>query len=95
MDMPPEAKKTLLAGVVIAIVAAIFFVWNTRTPSSFQCPNDYQTAEGYIRGIAQWASAELEKSPNMTKEELLNERDLLFREHNCEPSRWPSLSEKT
>ena len=92
--MPPEGNRTLLTGILIVAVVVMILVWNTRTPSSFQCPNDYQSAEEYIRGIVQWANEELKESPDMTKEELLNERNRLFREHNCEPSRWPNLPEE-
>jgi hypothetical protein len=85
-------NKTLLVGIATVIAVMIIFIaWKYSTPSSFRCPNDYATVEEYVTGVTDWASGELLNSPNMTKEELLSERQKLFKEHNCEPSRWPTL----
>jgi hypothetical protein len=85
-------NKTLLVGIAAVIAVMIIFIaWKYSTPSSFRCPNDYATVEEYVTGVTDWASGELLNSPNMTKGELLSERQKLFKEHNCEPSRWPTL----
>lgn len=88
-----KINKTLLmwGSVVAIVVISISIVWSTFTSSSFRCPNEYGTAEQYITGVTEWASGQLTNSPNMTKEELLSERQRLFKEHNCESSRWPTL----
>ncbi|OGG61950.1 hypothetical protein A3I46_01925 [Candidatus Kaiserbacteria bacterium RIFCSPLOWO2_02_FULL_54_13] len=84
-------NRVLLIGIVAIAAAGAFIAWYGSVPSSFKCPNDYATAEEYVKGVTEWASEQLMNSPNMTKEELLNERERQFREHACEPSRWPNL----
>ena len=86
--MKVKINETLLASIVAFIALTIFVTWENRTPSNFHCPNEYKTAEEYIEGMFQWASAELEKTPKITQEELLNERARLFNKNNCEKSRW-------
>ncbi len=88
-----KTNKTLFIsiGIVVISILGIFITWNAAVPNNFHCPNEYMTAEQYVTGVTEWASGQLTSSPSMTKEELLSERQRLFKEHNCEPSRWPNL----
>lgn len=88
-----KKNRTLLisAGIVIVSTLGIYIAWNAVVPNNFRCPNEYGTAEQYVTGVTEWASGQLTSSPNMTKEELLSERQRLFKEHNCESSHWPNL----
>ena len=81
-------KETLLAGVVAFTALIGFLIWVEPTRDNFRCPNDYQTADEYINGMFEWISEELKKAPQMTREELLEERARLFLQYNCEKSRW-------
>lgn len=84
-------NKTLLAGIAILGILGIFIIWNKSAQNNFRCPNDYATVEEYVTGVTEWARGELIHSPTMTKEELLSERERLFHERVCEPSRWSTV----
>ena len=87
MKMKFKINETLLAGI-IAFLALIFFVsWKSQTSNNFHCLSEYQTVEEYANGVVKWMKGELKRNPNMTKEELLMEREKQFYENNCEKSR--------
>ena len=83
-----KINETLLVSIVAFVALIVFVVWQDRATNSFRCPNDYRTADEYINGMFEWISEELKKAPQMTREELLEERARLFLQYNCEKSRW-------
>ena len=84
--------KSVFATMASLAAVVLIVAWVANKPAdNFKCPNDYANADEYIRGIAEWASGELEKSPNLTKDDLLVARENLFKAYNCEKSKWPSL----
>lgn len=86
--------KSVLGTMALIAIVVLVLAWGAARPAdNFKCPNDYASTDEYIRGIAEWASTELKKSPNMTKDELLAAREGLIKEHKCEQSKWPPLSQ--
>jgi len=83
------SRKNIILGVIALASIGVFFIpWGSQNPDTFRCPNGYETVEAYIEGVAKWASEELKKSPDMTRDELLDKRTTLFSENGCERSRW-------
>lgn len=54
----------------------------------FMCPNDYATAEEYIRALVLWSKTQMAENPQITQEELFEIRREELMAHNCENSKW-------
>lgn len=60
----------------------------------YKCPNDYATAEEYIRALVMWSKAQMVKNPQVSQEELLKMRGEELTAYGCENSKWlPSEAE--
>lgn len=82
-------KKWIILGIIVATSAGtLYWTWGRGTSDGFRCPNDYETAQQYAEGTAQWLSEELKKSPNLTQDDLFSRRNAQLSEHGCERSKW-------
>ena len=87
MKMNFKINEALLTGIIAFLALTLFVSWKGQTSNDFHCLSEYQTVEEYANGVVKWMKGELKRNPNMTKEELLMEREKQFYENNCEKSR--------
>lgn len=80
-----NTNETLLACIVILIVALIFGFYGFRVDNSFgfKC-SDFETPEKYTRSLAKWIKNYMEKYPEATAEDMMAVRDKLKEENECE-----------
>lgn len=76
----------VIMGIMVLVV--LFIVQTAHKPVSYRCPNDYATGGEYTEGVAKWISEEMKLKPDMTMDNLIQERHRLFDKYHCEESKW-------
>lgn len=82
---------------VLVVLAFLFYVANSKKEAlvEFKCPEEYSSREEYIDRMGAWTAGYMKTHPEMSQEDILEERQKLFDERGCKgwtESNWNTAS---
>src|SRR3989338_5655761 len=86
-----QASKEISRGVVIGlaivfisiVLYAVFQMTTQPASIGYKCPEDYKTDEEHSNDVLRYIDEALAKNPNVTEEEIFNQRLLMLSSLGC------------